>query len=81
MTNRGGVGVRSILTSKRNGFVIGAIRVSDKDGALLMSTLGQAVRISMQDLRVMGRSTQGVKLVNLKKTDKLLGIQKIEAVE
>lgn len=79
-TNRGGVGVRSILTSVRNGFVVGAIRVSDDDGALMMSSQGQTLRISMRDVRVMGRSTQGVRLVNLKAGDKLLGMQKIEGV-
>lgn len=79
-TNRGGVGVRSILTSVRNGFVVGAIRVTDNDGALLMSSAGQTLRIRMKDVRVMGRSTQGVKLVNLKAGDKLLAMQKIEAI-
>ncbi len=78
-TNRGGVGVRSILTSVRNGFVVGAMRVSDDDGALLMSSQGQTLRINMKDLRVMGRSTQGVRLVNLKAGDKLIAMQKIEA--
>lgn len=78
-TNRGGVGVRSILTSVRNGFVVGAMRVTDDDGALFMSSQGQTLRINMKDVRVMGRSTQGVKLVNLKAGDKLLAMQKIEA--
>ncbi len=80
-TNRGGVGVRSILTSIRNGFVVGALRVTDEDGVFLMSTSGQTLRINMQDLRVMGRSTQGVRLVALKAGHKLLGIQKIEAIK
>ena len=80
-TNRGGVGVRSILTSVRNGFVVGAIRVTDEDGALMMSFQGQTLRIRMKDLRVMGRSTQGVRLVNLKAGDKLLGMQKIEGID
>jgi DNA gyrase subunit A len=79
-TNRGGVGVRSILTSERNGLVVAALSVSDADGVLLMSSSGQAVRIPMNDVRVMGRSTQGVKLVSLKEEDDLvIGAQKIEA--
>lgn len=77
-TNRGGVGVRSIITSERNGNVIGAVSVSDADGLVMMSASGQTVRISMQDLRVLGRATQGVKLVNLKEGDKLLAIEKLE---
>lgn len=77
-TNRGGVGVRSIITSDRNGNVIGAICVADTDGMVMISSTGQTVRISMRDLRVMGRNTQGVKLVNLREGDNLVAIQKIE---
>jgi DNA gyrase subunit A len=80
-TNRGGVGVRSIIASERNGLVVGALSVTDSDGVLLMSAEGQAVRIPMRDVRVMGRSTQGVRLVNLKEEkDIVVGAQKIEAV-
>jgi DNA gyrase subunit A len=79
-TNRGAVGVRSILTSDRNGLVIGAIQVSDPDSVFLMSNSGQALRIRMKDVRVMGRSTQGVRLVNLRPEDKLIGMQKVSAV-
>jgi DNA gyrase subunit A len=80
-TNRGGVGVRSIITSERNGMVVAALSVTDADGVLLMSKEGQAVRIPMREVRVMGRSTQGVKLVNLKEEDDLVvGAQKIESV-
>ncbi len=78
-TNRGGVGVRSILTSKRNGLVLGAARVDDEDGALLMSMQGQTLRLRVKDIRVMGRSTQGVRLVRLDAGDKIIGMQKIEA--
>lgn len=77
-TNRGGVGVRSIVTSERNGNVVGALCVTDNDGMVMMSTQGQTVRISMRDLRVMGRNTQGVKLANLKDDDRLVAIQKLE---
>ncbi len=78
-TNRGGVGVRSIITSQRNGNVVSAISVKDDDSVLLMSESGQAVRISMRDVRVLSRSTQGVRLVNLKDDDSVIGAQKIEA--
>lgn len=78
-TNRGGVGVRSIITSERNGNVIGALSVTDSDGLVMISSLGQTMRISLRDVRVMGRNTQGVKLVNLREGDKLVAIQKLEA--
>lgn len=77
-TNRGGVGVRSIITNDRNGNVVGALCVQDSDGMVMISASGQTVRISMRDLRVLGRNTQGVKLVNLKDNDVLVAIQKIE---
>lgn len=80
-TNRGGVGVRSIITSERNGLVIGAISVTDKDSVVVMSQMGQTLRMSMKDVRVMGRSTQGVRLVNLPKEDRVVAVQKIEHVE
>lgn len=80
-TNRGGVGVRSIITSERNGNVVGALCVTDEDGLLTMSSTGQTVRIRMKDLRVLGRNTQGVKLVNLKEGDYLVAIQKVAASE
>lgn len=80
-TNRGGVGVKSIITSERNGNVVGAVAVRDCDGVVLMSELGQTVRIGMKDLRVMGRSTQGVKVVNLKKGDRVLAVEKIDGSE
>lgn len=80
-TNRGGVGVRSIITSERNGLVIGALSMTDKDGVVMMSNNGQTLRISMRDVRVMGRSTQGVRLVMLPSGDYLVGIQKIEHME
>lgn len=79
-TNRGGIGVRSIITSKRNGFVIGVISVADQDSVIMMSQGGQTVRMNMSDIRVMGRSTQGVKVVNLKAGDNLIGMQKIEHI-
>lgn len=81
-TKRGGVGVRSIITSRRNGDVVGAISVGDRDSVLVMSSCGQTIRMRMKDVRVMGRSTQGVCLVNLKgKEDSIVGLQKLEDIE
>jgi DNA gyrase subunit A len=77
-TNRGGIGVRSIITSKRNGLVIAATLVADEDSVVMMSNHGQTLRIRMKDIRVMGRSTQGVRLVNLKEDDILVAVQRIE---
>lgn len=80
-TNRSGSGVRSIITSDRNGNVVGALCVKDSDSLIMLSAAGQTIRISMQDLRVMGRSTQGVKLANMRENDTLVAIQKLEQEE
>jgi DNA gyrase subunit A len=77
-TNRGGLGVRSIITSDRNGSVIAALSVSDNDSVVLMSQTGQTVRIPMKEVRVMGRSTQGVRLVTLQSDVKVVAAQKID---
>jgi len=80
-THRGGVGVRSIITNDRNGNVVGALCVNDTDGLLMMSGAGQAVRISMQSVRVMGRNTQGVKLANLREGENLVALQKLSGAD
>lgn len=81
LTKRGGVGVRSIITSERNGVVAAALKVCDEDSLLMMSTQGQTIRISMADLRVMGRATQGVRLAQFSNNATLAVVQKLEAVE
>jgi len=81
-TRRGGKGVRSIITSRRNGDVVGAISVGDRDSVLVMSSSGQTLRMRMADVRVMGRSTQGVRLVNLRDdADRVVALQKLEDIE
>ena len=78
LTNRGGKGVRSIIVNERNGQVVGALCVTDEDSVVMMSSQGQAIRIPMSDVRVMGRSTQGVRLTNVRDDNVLIGVQKIE---
>lgn len=80
-TNRGSVGVRSIITSERNGNVVGALCVTDQDGIVMMSAAGQTVRIGMREVRVLGRNTQGVKLANLREDDRLIAVQKVESTQ
>ncbi len=76
-TNRGGVGVRSIIANERNGPVIGALSITDMDSVLMMSSQGQTIRFNINDLRVLGRATQGVKLVQLKEGDTLSAMEKV----
>ncbi|MFZ4673048.1 MAG: DNA topoisomerase (ATP-hydrolyzing) subunit A [Chlamydiia bacterium] len=80
-TNRGGKGVRAIMINKRNGYLVAALRVDEKDGILMMSEGGQTLRTLIKDIRVMGRSTQGVTLVHLGVDDKLVAVQRISEGE
>lgn len=75
--NRGGSGVISIKTSARNGEVIGAIQVSDLDEMMLISNKGVLVRSHASDVSVIGRNTQGVKLINIVKNEKLVSIARV----
>ncbi|MBT7443902.1 MAG: DNA gyrase subunit A [Methylococcales bacterium] len=78
---RGGQGVISIQTSERNGLVVGAVLVSEEDDVMLISDQGTLVRTRVSEISVTGRNTQGVRLIRLKKQEKLVGVEYIEAIE
>jgi DNA gyrase subunit A len=78
LTKRGGIGVINIKTSERNGNVIAILDVIDRDDIMMMTQSGMAVRASLQDIRVIGRATQGVRLINLKEGDLLTTAVRIE---
>jgi DNA gyrase subunit A len=67
----------AIQASERNGKLIGAVLVRDTDELMLISTGGVLIRTLVQDIREMGRSTQGVTLINLDDGTKLAGMEKI----
>ena len=77
---RGGQGVISIQTTERNGLVIGAQRVTDEDEMMLITTNGTLVRTRVDEVSVMGRNTQGVRLISLSNSEKLSGIERIECI-
>lgn len=74
---RGGQGVVSIQTTKRNGPVVGADLVGEDDEVMLISNMGTAVRTRAAEVSLMGRNTQGVRLINLAEGEKLAGIDRI----
>lgn len=78
---RGGQGVIGIQTSERNGEVIGAAQVLDNDELILISDQGTLVRIRVEEISVVGRNTQGVRLINLSEGEHLVGIQRVEEIE
>jgi DNA gyrase subunit A len=74
---RGGQGVRVIQVSERNGKVVGATQVADDDQALLITDNGTLVRIAIEEVSVIGRNTQGVRLINLTKNEHLVEIEAV----
>ncbi len=74
---RGGKGIRDIKTTARNGRVIGILPVNDSDQILLMTTHGKLQRINCSDINVIGRNTQGVRIMRMDEGDKLAAIVKV----
>jgi DNA gyrase subunit A len=78
---RGGQGVIAIQTTARNGAVVGALQVSHEDELMLISQAGTLVRTPVADVSVMGRNTQGVRLIRLDEGDRLVGIERVEGLQ
>lgn len=81
LTGRGGQGVISIQVTERNGSVVSALQVTETDEVMLISDKGTLVRIRAAEISLVGRNTQGVRLINLTNGEALVGIQRIEDVE
>ncbi len=77
-TARAGKGVINLAVSDKSGEVVGSLSIHDKDSVIITTTKGMVLRISMKDLRVMGRATQGVHVVNLKQVgDRVADVVKV----
>ncbi len=74
---RGGQGLISIQTSERNGEVVGALLVSEQDDIMLITDAGKLVRTRVDEISVMGRNTQGVRLISLAEGERLVGLDRI----
>jgi DNA gyrase subunit A len=77
ITGRGGQGVISIQVTERNGKVVRALQVSEADEAMLITDKGTLVRFKIGELSVIGRNTQGVRLINVSAGEKVVGMQRI----
>ncbi|WP_435132816.1 DNA gyrase subunit A [Formosa sp. A9] len=77
VTNRGGKGVKTISITEKTGKLVAIKSVADTDDLMIINKSGIAIRIAVQDLRVMGRATQGVKLINLKNSDSIAAVAKV----
>ncbi|MGD8341316.1 MAG: DNA gyrase subunit A [Gammaproteobacteria bacterium] len=78
---RGGQGVIAIQTTERNGAVVGAMQVAHDDELMLISQVGTLVRTPVADISVLGRNTQGVRLIRLDEADRLVGIARVEGLQ
>ncbi|MEI6809680.1 MAG: DNA gyrase subunit A [bacterium] len=79
LQKRGGTGITTIRCSERNGQVVGAHSVYDKDALMLITAQGQMIRMPVSDIRVISRATQGVRLITLEQGDKLVAATKVES--
>jgi len=77
ITNRGGKGVKTISVTEKTGELVAIKNVTDKDDLMIINKSGLAIRMSIENLRVMGRATQGVKLINLKGADAIAAVAKV----
>ena len=77
---RGGQGVIALQITDRNGIMVGALQVSLDDEIMLMSQNGVLVRTPVRDISVVGRNTQGVRLIRLEEGDQLSGLERIEGL-
>jgi DNA gyrase subunit A len=80
-TSRGAKGVINLKVSDKTGDVVGSLSVNDKDSVITTTTKGMVIRVSMRDLRVMGRATQGVRIVKLKEGDKVADVVKVPVAD
>ena len=78
ITNRGGKGVKTISITEKTGNLVSIKNVNDSNGLMIINKSGIAIRMAVKDLRVMGRATQGVKLINIKEGDSIAAVAKVK---
>jgi len=78
ITNRGGKGVKTISVTDKTGHLIGILNVTDNDHVMIINKSGIAIRLAVDSLRIMGRATQGVRLIKVDKKDAIAAVAKIE---
>src|SRR5690606_7225421 len=81
ITNRGGKGVTTLNITEKTGKLIAIQSVTDNDDLMIINKSGVAIRTGVKEMRVMGRATQGVRLINLKKNDEIAAVAKVAVEE
>ena len=79
ITNRGGKGVKTINMTEKTGNLIALLDVTDEDNLMIINKSGLTIRLDVSTLRVMGRNTQGVRLINLRNDDAIAAVAKVSA--
>ena len=77
ITNRGGKGVKTLNISEKTGNLVAIKNVDDSNDLMIINKSGITIRMAVEDLRVMGRATQGVKLINIKENDSIAAVAKV----
>jgi DNA gyrase subunit A len=77
ITNRGGKGVKTLNITEKTGSLIAINNVTDDDDLMIINKSGLTIRMMVSDLRVMGRATQGVRLINIKGNDSIAAVTKV----
>jgi DNA gyrase subunit A len=78
---RGGKGIITIKTTERNGSVVGIKQVTDDDNLMIITSTGKIIRIAVSKISVIGRNTQGVRLINIEKDEKVVGVARLAEKE
>jgi DNA gyrase subunit A len=81
VTNRGGKGVKAMNVTEKTGALVAIKEVGDSDDLMIINKSGIMIRISMDQLRIMGRATQGVRLIRVGENDEISSVEKISKVE
>ena len=81
ITKRGGKGVKTLNITEKTGKLVAIKQVGDDDDLMIINRSGITIRISVSQLRVMGRATQGVRLIKLNEDDRISSIEKIQKIE
>jgi len=81
VTNRGGKGVRTINITEKTGGLIAIKNVTDNDDLMIINKSGIAIRMHVDSLRIRGRATQGVRLINLKEEDSIAAVTQVQREE
>ena len=77
ITNRGGKGVKTINITEKTGNLVAIKNVTDEDDIMIINKSGITIRMEVKNLRVMGRATQGVRLINIKENDAIASAAKV----